>query len=387
MDSICSAIGYAELKKATGAKNVRAARCGNTNQRIDYALAKFGFDAPLFVTSVRPRVEDVMSRDAVSVGPEEPVYEAFTRIGQNDLRGLPVVDKFQNCVGLISTFKITQYLFPPRDQVRLHREVRAALKEVIETIGGALLAGTPESDISHFVMIVAAMEIDSFKRRLSGLDCEKTVLIVGDRHDIQKLAIEQKVHAIIVTGGLKVDEAIIQSAEERGSVIISSPHDTATTVLLARSAVRADEMLDDDFVSVAPETPLEEAQRDLALSSQFAFPVLDQHRLLRGILVKGDFLKPTPRQLILVDHNELTQAVDGADLVPIAEILDHHRIGAPPTESPILFLNRPVGSTYTIVGSLYQQASITLPKHLAGMMMRGLFVNTLNSPPRRPRIS
>jgi manganese-dependent inorganic pyrophosphatase len=238
MDSICSAIGYAELKKATGAKNVRAARCGNTNQRIDYALAKFGFDAPLFVTSVRPRVEDVMSRDAVSVGPEEPVYEAFTRIGQNDLRGLPVVDKFQNCVGLISTFKITQYLFPPRDQVRLHREVRAALKEVIETIGGALLAGTPESDISHFVMIVAAMEIDSFKRRLSGLDCEKTVLIVGDRHDVQKLAIEQKVHAIIVTGGLKVDEAIIQSAEERGTVIISSPHDTATTVLLARSAVR-----------------------------------------------------------------------------------------------------------------------------------------------------
>ena len=230
-----------------------------------------------------------MSRDAVSVGPEEPVYEAFTRIGQNDLRGLPVVDKFQHCVGLISTFKITQYLFPPRDQVRLHREVRAALKEVIETIGGALLAGTPESDIGHFVMIVAAMEIESFKRRLSSLDCEKAVLIVGDRHDVQKLAIEQKVHAIIVTGGLKVDEAIVQSAEKRGTVIISSPHDTATTVLLARSAVRADEMLDDDFVSVAPETPLEEAQRDLALSSQFAFPVLDQHRLLRGILVQGRF--------------------------------------------------------------------------------------------------
>ena len=378
MDSICSAIGYAELKKATGANNVRAARCGNTNQRIDYALAKFGFAAPLFVTSVRPRVEDVMSRDVVSVGPEEPVYEAFTRIGQNDLRGLPVVDKFQHCVGLVSTFKITQYLFPPRDQVRLHREVRAALKEVIDTIGGALLAGTPESDISHFVMIVAAMEIESFKRRLSKLDCEKAVLIVGDRHDVQKLAIEQKVHAIIVTGGLKVDEAIVQSAEERGTVIISSPHDTATTVLLARSAVRADEMLDDDFVSVAPETPLEEAQRDLALSSQFAFPVLDQHRLLRGILVKGDFLKPTPRQLILVDHNELTQAVDGADLVPIAEILDHHRIGAPPTESPILFLNRPVGSTSTIVGTLFQQAGVPIPKNLAGLLMCGMISDTLN---------
>jgi manganese-dependent inorganic pyrophosphatase len=378
MDSICSAIGYAELKKATGAKKVRAARCGNTNQRIDYALAKFGFDAPLFVTSVRPRVEDVMNREVVSVGPEEPVYEAFTRIGQHGLGGLPVVDKTRHCVGLISTFKITQYLFPPRDQVRLQREVRAALKDVIETIGGALLAGTPESDIRHFILIVAAMEIESFKRRLSRLDHEKAVLIVGDRHDVQKLAIEQKVHAIIVTGGLKVDEAILRSAEERGIVIVSSPHDTATTVLLARSAVRAGEMLDDDFSSVAPETPLEEAQRDLALSSQFAFPVLDQHENLRGILAKGDFLKPIPRQLILVDHNELPQAVDGADLVPIAEILDHHRIGAPPTESPILFLNRPVGSTSTIVGTLFQQAGVPIPKNLAGLLMCGMISDTLN---------
>jgi manganese-dependent inorganic pyrophosphatase len=378
MDSICSAIGYAELKTATGVSNVRAARCGNTNQRIDYALQKFGYKAPLFVTSVRPRVEDVMNRDLVSVGPEEPVYEAFTRIGQNGLRGLPVVEKSRRCVGLISTFKITEYLFPPREQVGLHREVRAALKEVIETIGGALLAGSPDSDIRHFILIVAAMELESFRRRLAKLDNERAILIVGDRHDVQNLAIEQKVHAVIVTGGLKVDEAILRAAEERGTVIISSPHDTATTVLLARSSVRAGEMLDDDFVSVAPDTPLEEAQRDLALSSQFAFPVLDQHRNIRGVLAKGDFLKPIPRQLILVDHNELTQAVDGADLVPIAEILDHHRIGAPPTESPILFLNRPVGSTSTIVGTLFQQAGVPISKNLAGLLMCGMISDTLN---------
>ncbi len=378
MDSICSAIGYAELKRAIGAKNVHAARCGNTNQRIDYALRKFGFDAPLFVTSVRPRVEDVMSRNVVSVGPEEPVYEAFTRIGQNGLRGLPVVDRNQRCVGLISTFKITQYLFPPRDQVRLHREVRAALKDVIETIGGALLAGSPQSHKRHFLLIVAAMEIESFKRRLSTLDHERAVLIVGDRQDIQKFAIDRKLPAIIVTGGLEVDEAILREGEKQGTVIISSPHDTATTVLLARSAIRADEMLDDDFISVTPEMPLEEAQRDLALSSQFAFPALDQNHHLRGMVGKGDFLKPIPRQLILVDHNELTQAVDGADLVPIAEILDHHRIGAPPTESPILFLNRPVGSTSTIIGALFQQSGVPIPKNLAGLLMCGMISDTLN---------
>jgi manganese-dependent inorganic pyrophosphatase len=378
MDSICSAIGYAELKKALGAKNVRAARCGNTNQRIDYALKKFGFEAPLFVTSVRPRVEDVMKRDVVSVGPEEPVYEAFMRIGQNGLRGLPIVDKSQSCIGLISTFKITEYLFPPRDQVGLHREVRATIKDVIETVGGALLTGSPKNDIRNFILIVAAMEIESFKRRLRELEHERAVLIVGDLHDVQRFAIEQKVHAIIVTGGLKVEEAVLQAGEKQGTVIISSPHDTATTVLLARSAVRSGEMLDDDFIWVSPETPLDEAQRDLALSSQFAFPALDQNRRLRGILGKGDFLKPVPRQLILVDHNELTQAVDGADLVPIAEILDHHRIGAPATEAPILFLNRPVGSTSTIVGTLFQEAGVPIPPSLAGLLMCGVISDTLN---------
>ncbi len=256
--------------------------------------------------------------------------------------------------------------------------MRAALKELIETVGGALLAGTPESDIRHFILIVAAMEIESFRRRLGNLDQKKAVLIVGDRHDVQRLAIEQNVHAIIVTGGLKVEEDILRQAEDRGTVIISSPHDTATTVLLARSAVRSGEMLDDAFISVSPETPLEEAERDLATSSQFIFPVLDQHRHLRGILAKGDFLKPIPRQLILVDHNELTQAVDGADRVPIAEILDHHRIGAPPTESPILFLNRPVGSTSTIIGTLFQQARVPLSKNLAGLLMCGMISDTLN---------
>jgi manganese-dependent inorganic pyrophosphatase len=378
MDSICSAIGYAEFKKTTGAKDVRAARCGNTNQRIDFALAKFGFDSPLFVTSVRPRVEDVMSRAVISVGPDEPVYEAFTRISQHGLGGLPVVNADQRCVGLISTFKITEYLFPPRDQVGLQRQVHAALKDVIDTIGGALLVGSPKPESGHLFLVVAAMEIESFKRRLSRLDHDKTVLIVGDRHDIQRLGIEQNVQAVIVTGGLKVDEEILRSAQERDTVMISSPHDTATTVLLARSAVRAGEMLQHDFVSVAPETPLQEAQRDLALSSQFAFPAVDEDGNLRGILAKGDFLKPVPRQLILVDHNELTQAVDGAEEVPIAEILDHHRIGAPSTDSPILFLNRPVGSTSTIVGTLFQQAGVPLQKNLAGLLMCGMISDTLN---------
>ncbi|CAN5673279.1 putative manganese-dependent inorganic diphosphatase [soil metagenome] len=378
MDAICSAIGYAEYKKTMGLEGVIAARCGNTNERIDFALNKFGFPAPIFLTSVRPRIEDVMERDVISVGKDEPVYEAFTRIGEKKFRGLPVVDDDRHCVGLISTFKISQYLFPPRGKEGDAREVHASLKDISDTIGGTLIAGPPESDTRHFVLVVAAMHTDSFRRRLDLMDHDKTVLIVGDRWNIQEMAIKADIHALIVTGNMAVEDSILALANERGTVVISSPHDTATTVLLARSAVRASSMFYDDFLSVSPETPLEEAQREVAMSPQFAFPVLDDTNRLMGIISKSDFIKPVPRQLVLVDHNELTQAVDGADRVPIAEILDHHRIGAPATETPILFLNRPVGSTCTIVATLFQGAGLEIPGKLAGLLMCGLISDTLN---------
>lgn len=378
MDAICSAIAYAELKKATGHSEVRAARCGNTNQRIDFALKKFGFEAPVFVTSVQPRVEDVMEREVVTAGRDEPVYEALARIGEKSFRGLPVVDAERRCVGLISGFKISRYLFPPRENVIHAREVRASLQDITFTIGGVLLAGPAETEQHDLVLVVAAMQTDSFERRLDQLDQPKTVLIVGDRENIQRIAIEHGIHALIVTSNLPVSERIIKLAGERGTVVISSPHDTATTVLLARSAVRATEMLYDDFVSVSPDMPLAEAQREVALSPQFAFPVLTDGGCLSGIISKSDFLKPVPRQLVLVDHNELTQAVDGAGEVPIVEIIDHHRINAPDTAAPILFLNRPVGSTCTIVATLFQQSGVPIPPNLAGLLMCGLISDTLN---------
>ncbi|MGH8046073.1 MAG: DHHA2 domain-containing protein, partial [Chthoniobacterales bacterium] len=206
----------------------------------------------------------------------------------------------------------------------------------------------------------------------------RTVLIVGDRFNIQHISIEAGVKALVVTGGLKAGADVLEAARKKGTVVISSPHDTATTVLLARSSVTAERMLYADFDSIESDLPLEEARRDIAMSTQFAFPVVGEAGRLEGILSKSDFLKPVPRQLILVDHNELAQAVKGADAIPIVEILDHHRIGAVSTDAPILFLNRPVGSTSTIVATCFEQARIPIPKSIAGILMAGLISDTLN---------
>ncbi len=160
--------------------------------------------------------------------------------------------------------------------------------------------------------------------------------------------------------------------------LISSPHDTASTVLLSRGAVRVGRMIQSEYVSFLPHTPLEEAKHVAAQSGQFIFPVLDEDGKLVGILSKSDFIKPIPRQLILVDHNELTQAVRGAEDVPIIEILDHHKLGGFASHTPIHFWNNPVGSTSSIVALCYQNAGVQIPQGIAGLLMSGLLSDTLN---------
>lgn len=378
MDAIVSAIGYAEFKRATGVGNVFPARCGNTNARIDFALGKFGVEAPQFVADVYPRIEDVMERNVVCIHNEAPIYQAMTRFGEERFRGLPVVNDNRSCIGLLSAFKLGKYLFPPLENLSSTRIVEASITHIRDAIRGMLVTGTEDTTVFPRTLVVAAMLTESFKKRLEQLDIPSTVLIVGDRWNIHELSIKAGVPAIIVTNNFHPPDHILALAKKHGTTMIQSPNDTATTVLLARAAVTAGQMLSPEFIGLNAETTLRQARMDLAMASQFAFPVLGPQNRLQGIISKSDLLKPVPRQLILVDHNELQQAVAGAEEVPILEILDHHRIAVAPTQQPILFMNRPVGSTSTIVADIFRQSRIPIPKHITGLLMCGLISDTLN---------
>lgn len=378
MDAIVSAIGYAEYKRAVGWENVFAARCGNTNERIDFALRKFGVEAPVFIPDVYPRVEDVMERNVVSIHRDAPIYQAMTRFGEAKFRGLPVVDDTRACIGLLSAFKLGKYLFPPLESLSSSRIVEASISHIRDAIRGMVITGREDPEIKPRTLVVAAMLTASFQKRLEQLDIPSTILIVGDRWNIQELSILAGVPAIIITNNFSPPDRIVALAQEHGTTLLSSPHDTATTVLLSRAAVTAGHMLSPDFVRLNAEATLRQTRMDIALRSQFAFPVIGPKGRLQGIISKSDLLKPVPRQLILVDHNELTQAVAGAEEVSIVEILDHHRIGVAATQQPILFVNRPVGSTSTIVADFFRQSRIPVPKPIAGLLMCGLISDTLN---------
>ncbi len=378
MDSICAAIAYAEFKTLAGFTDVVAARCGNTNERIDYVLKKFGIPAPMLVTDLSPVVRDVMQPKVICVKNDSPVYDAIQLIDQKGLRGLPVVDGENRCLGLLSAFKITHHLFPSRDEANSARLVTASIHDIVATFGGSLITGKLGTEPSEKLLMVCAMAQDSFIPRLRRYKDKQVILFVGDRPHVQLLAIEENVSAIIVTGGLEIPEFISESARSAGITLISSPHDTASTVLLARGAVRVERMVQTEYTSFHKETPLAEARQVAAQSGQFIFPVIDDEGKLVGILSKSDFIKPVPRQLILVDHNELTQAVRGASEVPIVEILDHHKLGGFSSHTPILFWNNPVGSTSSIITMCFQNAGIPIPKAIAGLLMAGLISDTLN---------
>src|SRR5260370_16409761 len=192
--------------------------------------------------------------------------------------------------------------------------------------------------------MVGGMSSETFSTRLKSRGGESIVVFVGYREDVQLVEIQNLVIAIVVTGGLGVPVRARPAATEAGVCLISSRFDTATSVMSARGAVRVEQMIAQNFTSFHPETRLRAARQTAANAPDFVFPVVDKHNRLIGILSKSDFLRPIPRQIILVDHNELSQAVRGANENAIIEVLDHHRLGTLSTDAPILFWTNPQGS-------------------------------------------
>jgi manganese-dependent inorganic pyrophosphatase len=376
-DAICSAIGYAEFKRRTGLPNAIAARCGDTNDRIDFVLETFGEPAPKFIADVSPKVRDVMVSEVISVPPNATVAEALSVMDERNIRVLPVLEDGL-CHGLVSVFKMTKFFFPAPNRLFDSRRVLASMDNLAATLGAKIVVGFKPAEEEDLVLMIGAMNLESFAERLHNYEKSKLIVVVGNRVDIQDLAIREKVRCVIVTGGLPVSQAMVDYAKKQEVTLLISPHDTATTAMLCRAAISVRHMIHEEFTTLREEELLATAERTAAASNFQAFPVVDGSNRTVGVLSKSDFLKKINRRLILVDHNELSQAVQGAEQVEILEIIDHHRIGSLKTRQPILFVNEPVGSTSTIVADSFFRYGVELPKKVAGLLLAGLVSDTLN---------
>mgnify|MGYP003651303124 CR=1 FL=1 len=383
-DAVCSAIAYAELKKAQGFDGFVAARCGNTNARIDTILAKFNTPAPVYISDVAPRVRDVMIQDVVTINEDATCAEALELIDKHDIRVLPVVTAERYVKGQVSIFDLGGSFVPKVSAPREMRRVNTSINHIARALKAKVLASRDGEKVEDLFVRIGAMDVRSFWKVSADEDIPsgRSIVVVGDRWDIQQRSIQNGVRVLIITGNLPIDEEVVAQAEEAGVSVLSTPYDTATTAWAIRSASSITGLVQSKFSSLSPETRLSDLRRKLAVSAAAAFMVLSDDGRLVGILTKTDVLRPIKRQLVLVDHNELSQAVAGADQVDIVEIIDHHRLGSINTPQPILFLNEPVGSTCTIVADQFRRQNITPTPAIAGIMMSGIISDTLhlNSP-------
>ena len=384
-DAICAAIAYEAYKHATGSTEYIAARCGNSNGRIDAILDHFGLPLPRFIGDVTPRVANIMHTKIRSITKDSTCAEALELIDKYDVRVLPVVDNEGRLEGVVSIFQLGEFFIPKPNESRKMRRVHTSIKAIIRSLNATVLHETNSDSVEELFVRIGAMDINSLHEKSAnedGISASSSVIVVGDRRDIQKRCLELGIRLLVITGNLKVDEDIIEQARERNVSLIVSPYDSASTSWIIRTATYVEGLIETDVKCFTPEDRVESVKRRIPNLNAPLYMVTNENKGLIGVFSKSDILRPSKTRIVLVDHNEIDQAVNGAKQVQIVEIIDHHRLGNIQSSQPVLFINRPVGSTCSIIADLYRTRSLTPEPKIAGILMAGIISDTLflNSP-------
>ncbi|MEO0795771.1 MAG: putative manganese-dependent inorganic diphosphatase [Verrucomicrobiota bacterium] len=379
-DAICSAIAYAAYKEAIGEQGYIPARCGNSNARIDAILKRFDVPLPQFVGDVTPRVRDIMKRNIHHIDRNATCADALEIIDEHDIRSLPVLEEDGTLAGQVSIFALGEFFIPKPKEPRKMRHVRTTVRQIIRSLEATVLYVCDEDRVGDFFVRVGAMDIRSFGHftETEGISLKESIVVVGDRWDIQQKAIQGGARLVVITGGLEVEDEVVQLARDLNVSLIVSQSDSATSSWIIRTSTLLEPMIDTEVRTFGPDEKIAHVKRKVSSLSAPIFCVVDDSQKLLGLFSKTDLLKPIPKSLILVDHNELGQAVDGAADIQISEIIDHHRLGNAPTAQPIYFRNEIIGSTCSIIASMFRDSKIDPSPTVAGIMMAGLISDTLN---------
>jgi len=377
-DAICSAIAYADLLQRTTRPDAIAACCGTPNQRTAYVLKRAGVPTPRIVMDVRPEVFDLCGREPVTAKRGEVFYEVYQRMKDHDVRAVPVVDENRRVVGLLSLLQLMDLIFRDDADPLKTRTVKTSLGKIREILGGSFQHELHPNQLDELLVMVGAMSAGGFTERMQRFPAERLIVVCGDRPTIQLPAIEHGVRALVVTGGYELSDGLVELAKSRGVAVIQSPYDTATTTMRIKSSQFIDSAIDADFVVLPAKLPIEEARLKTERVNEPIFPVVNDAGLLVGVVTKSDLVNPPKPKLVLVDHNELSQAVTGAEDAEILEVLDHHRIGGSlKSTQPIRFVNEPLGSTCTLVARQFRAAGLTPSPGIALCMASGIISDTL----------
>jgi len=374
-DSVCAAYAYAYLKnKIDNQNNYISVRCGNLNKQTSFVFKHLNLEPPLLIKDIYPKVKDVMTKNVVSVNENAPLFEVMDNIKNKNIRVLPVVDRENNFKGIVSVFEISNFFMSTISQKPTYM---LNIENFERVLPGYLLKTGNKQQIEAQI-VVGAMPFEVFKDYVSDLDFSKVVLIVGKREKILKYAIENQANTIVITGIKdKTELNDIDFSNFNGNVYISLL-DTSETLHKITLSVPVHSLLSEKAQCISSNDYIDKAKSLLLESTNRALSVVDDNKL-QGIITRSDIIKKFYNRVILVDHNEQNQAIDGIETAQILEIIDHHRLSPIKTTYPIFFYAKPVGSTCTLISELYKFYNIEVPQKIAHILLSGILSDTVGA--------
>ncbi len=373
-DSICSAIAYADLKNRLNKGNKYGAkRAGQINEETEYVLKRFGVEAPGYLSDVGTQVKDMEIRETPGVDSGISIKDAWAIMKQTSAVTLPITEEDGKLEGLITTGDIAKSYMDAHDNYFLSN-ARTQFRSIANTVEGTVVTGNPHGYFVRGKVVIGAAHPDKLGEFLE----EDDLVILGDRHEDHLCAIEQNVSCIIVCNHTEVTQDIREAAEKNQCVIIQSALDTFSVARLINQSIPVKHIMKKDNLITFQTDDYTDNIKDIMVKNRHrAFPVVNKHGKYIGTVSRRNLLGMKKKQLILVDHNEKTQAVDNIDSAEILEIIDHHRLGSLETLQPIVFRNQPVGCTATILYQMYAEKALEIDPKIAGLLCAAIISDTL----------
>ena len=371
-DSICSAIAYADLRQKVTGQVHEAKRAGHVNDETAYVLDRFGVEAPKLLTDVRLQVRDLDIHEMQGLKPNASIRDTWERMRQEQAKTLPIV-KDDELVGVVSTGDIAKSYMDVYDSEILSK-ARTQYRNIVKTLDGTMITGNEHGYFMRGKVAIGASSPNLMEEFIEKDD----LVILGDREEAQACAVNIDASCMVICKDAEVSPKLIQKAKEQSIVIIQTPYDTFTTARLINQSIPVKFYMTSGPLTMFRMNDYVDDIKDIMAKKRFRdFPILDRHGRFKGFISRRRFLGASKKKVILVDHNERSQAVDGIEEAEIIEIIDHHRLGDIETVSPITFRNQPVGCTATIINQMYEENEIEVPREIAGLLCGAIISDTL----------
>ena len=373
-DSIAAAIAYAELKKKIGYTNIRPARAGILNNQTSYILQRLNLRPPVMLGDLKARVNEIMTETPISVKNYEPINIALMNFEKSNIRYLPVIDDDNKPEGLLTLSIVTSNLLKFLSSDR----ISTSIKSISETLDANILCGGENQDeIAAFEILPTTSSLETFRKLLARNRSIPKIIVTDDRYDFQRIACRENVKIIILSNSCPVSNDIVKLAHKMKLTIISTNLNCSEILFGLKKSIPIKYIYSKEFKTIGYRRPLEEARIIMQRENVKGIMAVDDNGRLCGVITRSTFLRNSEKKVILVDHNEPAQALEGINEIEILEIVDHHRISTFQTFKPITFLNYPVGSTSTIVAMQYKNFGITPTKQIASLLLAGILSDTV----------